>query len=75
MLESALEGEITDHLDHEKHDPAGKNGGNFRNGTRAMTVLTEVGRVESRLYPASSPHSPQIVSPSATVACETGPFG
>lgn len=46
VLESALEGEITDHLGYEKHDPAGKNNGNSRNGTRAKTVLTDVGPVE-----------------------------
>lgn len=46
LLESALEGEITDHLGYDKHDPAGKNGGNSRNGTRAKTVLTEVGPVQ-----------------------------
>ncbi|MGY3676389.1 hypothetical protein ACVWXU_000012 [Streptomyces sp. TE33382] len=27
LLESALEGEITDHLGYDKHDPAGKNSG------------------------------------------------
>ncbi|MFK0259091.1 IS256 family transposase [Streptomyces sp. NPDC090445] len=46
LLESALEGGITDHLGYDKHDPAGKNGGNSRNGTRAKTVLTDVGPVE-----------------------------
>ncbi|WP_439673356.1 IS256 family transposase [Embleya sp. MST-111070] len=46
ILESALEGEITDHLGYEKHDPAGDNSGNSRNGTRAKTVLTDVGPVE-----------------------------
>jgi transposase-like protein len=46
LLESALEGEITDHLGYDKHDPAGKNGGNSRNGTRTKTVLTDVGPVE-----------------------------
>ncbi|MET9603298.1 transposase, partial [Streptomyces sp. NPDC006459] len=45
LLESALEGEIADHLGYDKHDPAGKNGGNSRNGTRAKTVLTDVGPV------------------------------
>src|SRR5215208_6077869 len=30
LLESALEGEITDHLGYDKHDPAGNNGGNSR---------------------------------------------
>ncbi len=43
LLESALEGEITDHLGYDKHDPEGKNGGNSRNGKRSKTVLTDVG--------------------------------
>lgn len=38
VLESALEGEITGHVGDDKHDPAGKNNGNGRNGTRAETV-------------------------------------
>ncbi|MER7191195.1 IS256 family transposase [Streptomyces flaveolus] len=46
LLESALEGEITDHLGYDKHDPADRNGGNSRNGTRSKTVLTDVGPVE-----------------------------
>jgi putative transposase len=46
FLESALDGEITDHLGYDKHDPAGRNTGNSRNGSRAKTVLTDVGPVE-----------------------------
>lgn len=46
VIEAALDGEITDHLGYEKHDPAGKDGGNSRNGSRAKTVLTDVGPVE-----------------------------
>src|SRR5215468_5883036 len=46
VLESALDGEITDHLGYDKGDPSGKNGGNSRNGTRGKTVLTEVGPVD-----------------------------
>jgi putative transposase len=46
LVESALDGEITDHLGYGKHDPAGRDGGNSRNGHRAKTVLTEVGPVE-----------------------------
>lgn len=46
LLESALEGEITDHLGYDKHDPAGRGTGNSRNGTRSKTVLTDVGPVE-----------------------------
>lgn len=46
VLESALEGEITDRLGYDKHDPAGRDGGNSRNGTRSKTVLTDIGPVE-----------------------------
>jgi putative transposase len=46
FLESALEGEITDHLGYGRHDPAGHNTGNSRNGSRAKTVLTDVGPVQ-----------------------------
>lgn len=45
LLESVLQGEITDHLGYDKHDAAGKNGGNSRNGKRSKTVLTDVGPV------------------------------
>jgi putative transposase len=34
VVESALEGELDDHLGYEKHDPSGRNGGNSRNGRR-----------------------------------------
>ena len=43
VVEGALEGELDDHLGYEKNDPAGRNGGNSRNGHRAKTVLTEAG--------------------------------
>src|ERR1044071_3923689 len=43
VIEAALDGEITDHLGYEKHDPAGKDGGNSRNGCRAKKALTPVG--------------------------------
>ena len=46
VLEAGLEGEMDDHLGYGKHDPAGRNGGNSRNGTRTKTVITEVGPVE-----------------------------
>ena len=49
VLESALEGEITEHVGYDKHDAAGKNSGNSRNGPRAKTVLTDVGPVEVRV--------------------------
>jgi len=46
VLETALDAEMTDHLGYDKHDPAGRDGGNSRNGTRAKTVLTEIGPVQ-----------------------------
>ena len=46
VVEGALEGEMDDHLGYGKHDPAGRNGSNSRNGHRAKTVLTEAGPVE-----------------------------
>ena len=46
LVESALEGEITDHLGYDRHDAAGRDGRNSRNGHRSKTVLIEVGPVE-----------------------------
>jgi putative transposase len=45
VLETALEEEMTEHLGYGKHDPAGHHCGSSRHGTRAKTVLTEVGPV------------------------------
>jgi transposase-like protein len=46
VVEGALEGEMDDHLGYGKHDPAGRDGGNSRNGRRGKTVLTEAGPVD-----------------------------
>jgi transposase-like protein len=46
VLETALEAELSEHLGYDKHDPAGRNRENSRNGVRSKTVLTEVGPVE-----------------------------
>jgi transposase-like protein len=62
VLESALEGEITDHLGYEKHDAGGRGSGNSRNGSRAKTVLTDVGPVEVKVpRDTSGTFEPQIV--------------
>jgi putative transposase len=45
FLESALDGELTEHLGYEAHDPAGHHSGNSRNGTRAKTVITDIGPI------------------------------
>jgi putative transposase len=46
VVEGALEGEMDGHLGYPKHDPAGRDGGNSRNGHRAKTVITGAGPVE-----------------------------
>src|SRR3954447_21816404 len=46
VLEIALEAELSEHLGYDKHDPAGRNRGNSRNGTRTKTVRTEIGPVQ-----------------------------
>src|SRR5262245_44453246 len=45
FLEASLEGEMDAHLGYGKHDPAGRNSGNSRNGRRGKTVTTAVGPV------------------------------
>ncbi len=45
VLERGLAAELGDHLGYEKGDPAGRNGGNSRNGTTSKTVATEIGDV------------------------------
>jgi putative transposase len=46
ILETGLEVEMDEHLGYPKHDPAGRDGGNSRNGSRSKTVITEVGPVD-----------------------------
>src|SRR3954471_6578448 len=43
VLEAALEAELEDRLGYAKHAPEGRDKGNSRNGSRAKTLLTEVG--------------------------------
>jgi putative transposase len=62
VLESALEGEITDHVGYDRHDPVGKGSGSSRDGTRARTVLTDVGPVEVRVpRDVAGTFEPQLV--------------
>jgi transposase-like protein len=45
VINTALEAEMAEHVGYDKHDPAGRNGENSRNGKRTKTVLTELGPV------------------------------
>ena len=63
VLEGALEGEMDAHLGYGKHDPAGRDGGNSRNGYRAKTVITDVGPVEIQVpRDRDSSFTPKIVA-------------
>lgn len=46
VLELGLEVEMTEHLGYDKHAVEGHHSGNSRNGTRAKTLLTDIGPVE-----------------------------
>jgi hypothetical protein len=62
VLETALEEEMSAHLGYQKHDPLGRDRGNSRNGTRAKTVLTEIGPVEIEVpRDTDASFQPQIV--------------
>jgi Transposase, Mutator family len=56
VLETALEAEMSEHLGYDKHDPMGRNRGYSRNGSRAKTVLTEIGPVEIEVPATGMPH-------------------
>src|ERR1700733_4261042 len=43
LLERAMQAEMTDHLGYEKHDPAGNNSGNSRNGGTTKTLKGDFG--------------------------------
>lgn len=46
VLERAMQAEMTHHLGYEKHDPAGYNSGNNRNGVVRKTVRGDFGQIE-----------------------------
>src|SRR5512137_2479304 len=46
LLEKAMGAELTVHLGYGKHDPAGKNSGNSRNGFSPKTLKGEFGNLE-----------------------------
>jgi putative transposase len=46
VLERAMQGELTEHLGYAKHDPAGNNTGDSRNGVSTKTLKGEFGEME-----------------------------
>jgi len=62
VLERALEGEMTEHLGYEKHDPAGHHQGNPRNGKSRKTLKGDFGELELEMpRDRQSTFEPKIV--------------
>ena len=45
LLERAMQAELTEHLGYEKHDPAGNNSSNSRNGATSKTLKGDFGEM------------------------------
>src|SRR5437588_11043504 len=46
VLERAMQAEMTHHLGYEKHDPAGYNSGNSRNGETRKRLKRDFGEID-----------------------------
>ena len=46
VLERAMQAEMTEHLGYEKHDPAGNNSGNSRNGKTTKALKGDFGKFQ-----------------------------
>src|ERR687884_731132 len=67
LVERALDGELTHHLGYEKHDPAGDNSGNSRNGTTPKTLRGKRGQVQIDVpRDRNSEFEPQLVKKNQT---------
>ncbi len=47
LLERAMHAELTEHLGYEKHDPAGYNSGNSRNGASQKKLKGDFGEIDA----------------------------
>jgi putative transposase len=67
LLERALSAEMNVHLGYAKHEPAGRNGGNSRNGTSRKTLKTEQGLMPIEVpRDRDSSFDPQIIAKGQT---------
>ena len=67
VLERALHGELTEHLGYDKHDPAGHNSGNSRNGTTSKTLKGDFGEIELQTpRDRKGEFEPQLIKKSQT---------
>src|SRR5260370_24552968 len=63
LLERALGAELSEHLGYEKGDPAGRGGGNSRNGYSSKTVIGDDGASEIAVpRDRNGSFQPQIVA-------------
>jgi len=62
IVEKAMSAEMDQHLGYSKHDPAGKNSGNSRNGKSRKSIITEQGTVPIEVpRDRNGEYEPQIV--------------
>jgi putative transposase len=67
LVERALNGELTHHLGYEKHDAAGDNSGNSRNGTTPKTIRGKRGQVRIEVpRDRNAEFEPQLVKKNQT---------
>jgi putative transposase len=67
VLQRAMQAEMTHHLGYEKHDPAGQNSGNSRNGKSKKTLKGEFGSLPIDVpRDRNSTFEPQIVAKGQT---------
>ncbi len=63
LLEKAMDAELTVHLGYEKHDAAGNNSGNSRNGTTPKTLKGDFGKLALKTpRDRNGTFEPQIVA-------------
>ena len=67
VVERALQGEMTHHLGYKKHDPAGQNSGNSRNGKSTKTIRGKRGQIEIEVpRDRASEFEPQLIKKGQT---------
>lgn len=67
VVERALQGEMSHHLGYEKHDPAGKNSGNSRNGKSSKTIKGKRGQLQIDVpRDRNSEFEPQLIKKGQT---------
>ncbi len=68
-IEQILEGEITDHLGYDKHNAAGNNTGDSRNGYSTKTIKTKYGKTEVTIpRDRNGDFEPQVIKKYETTA-------